>query len=111
MTPAEVRALVREVLNEQESRFERVEDAAVQRSMRATLTALGIIVSPDASQDELHKKLSEFQENIRHTDKWRKSVAQVERAGWFAVVGVLVSGFAGFIWLGFKTAVTLGMVK
>lgn len=92
MTREEIREIIREVFAE-ESRL-RIE----QEDKLVLKTVSGILRSFGMNDDDQKEVRADF----IHLRKWRQSVEQVERMGWGAIVTVLVSGFLGVVWLGFK---------
>jgi hypothetical protein len=64
----------------------------VKRATLETLAALGFDTS----------KPLDLQADMAHLRKWRKSVEQIERVGWGAIVTTLIGGGLGALWLGFK---------
>ena len=69
----------------------RAADEAVKRAF----LVIGVDMSDTAS-------IIRMQANLQHLDKWKRSVDQVERVGWTTIVGILVSGILGALWLGIK---------
>ena len=96
MTPAEIKAVVAEVLAEQQAARQSNMDEAMLKTVAAILTSFGI---DDDDREELRADFS-------HLRRWRKSVEQAQGFTVKAVITVLVSGFLGALWLGFKA--TLG---
>jgi hypothetical protein len=68
-------------------------EAIVSKAVIATLSRFGI-------EEDDHK---EFRADMIHVRRWRKSVEQTQTYTFKAIVTVLVSGFIGVVWLGFKT--------
>lgn len=63
-------------------------------------TTLATVLQSFGLEEEDRKEL---QADFIHLRKWRKSVEQTQSYTFKAIVTVLVSGFLGVIWLGFKT--------
>ncbi len=90
MTEDEIRRVVADVLAEQHRKHGT--DEVVLKTIAAILTSFGI------NDDERHEMRADFQ----HLRRWRKSAEQVQGFAWRAAIGVLVTGFMGAFWLGFK---------
>jgi DUF1009 family protein len=93
MTPEEIKGVVQDVLAEQKLLAPKDLDDAVLKTIAAILTSFGI--------EEEDRK--EIRADFQHLRRFRKSYEQVERVGWTAAIGVVVTGVAGALWLGFKT--------
>jgi ABC-type transporter Mla maintaining outer membrane lipid asymmetry permease subunit MlaE len=92
MRDEEIRAVVVETLAEQQRlRFEDI-DAVVLRTIATILTSFGI-------EEEDRKEL---RADFQHLRRWRKSVEQAQSYTFKAVITVIVTGFVGAVWLGFK---------
>lgn len=96
MTADEIKAVVREVLEEQRQEEQPGIDAVVLKTIATILTSFGI-------EEEDRKEL---QADFRHLRRWRKSIEQTQTYAFKTIVTVLVTGFLGLVWLGVKT--TLG---
>ncbi len=92
MTAEEIKAVIHEVLAEQNKSH----DEVVLKTIAAILTSFGI--------DEEDRK--EVRADFVHLRKWRKSVEQAQSYTFKTIITVIVGGFLGVIWLGIKT--TLG---
>ena len=68
-------------------------EAIVSKTVIATLSRFGI-------EEDDHKELAA---DFIHLRRWRKSVEQTQTYTFKAIVTVVVSGFLGVVWLGFKT--------
>src|SRR5438105_1001803 len=90
MQPHEIRLIIAEVLAEQHRNQAENLDAVVLKTIATILTSFGI-------EEEDRREL---QADFKHLRKWRKSVEQVERAGWGAAVTVIVTGTLGALWVG-----------
>lgn len=95
MQEADIRAVARIVLDEQEERLRTMEDALVRRATAASLAAWGVDIDDIEEVREL--KLDRI-----HNRKWRKSVETVQKVSLRTAVAVLVPGLLGLIWLGIK---------
>jgi hypothetical protein len=89
MTAEEIKAVIHEVLAEQNKSH----DEVVLKTIAAILTSFGI--------DEEDRK--EVRADFVHLRKWRKSVEQAQSYTFKAVITVIATGFLGAVWLGFKT--------
>jgi hypothetical protein len=93
MTRDEIHDVVTEVLAAQRQTQFGEEDAVVLRAIASILTSFGM--------EEDDRK--EIRADFIHLRKWRKSVEQAQGYGFKAVVTIIVTGFLGAVWLGFKT--------
>lgn len=91
MTPAEIKDVIREVLAEQRT-HEPDMDAVALKTIATLLTSFGI-----EEDDRV-----ELQADFRHLRRWRKSVEQTQTYAFKTIVTVLVTGFLGMVWMGFK---------
>lgn len=89
MTTDEIKAVIHEVLAEQNKSH----DEVVLKTIAAILTSFGI--------DEEDRK--EVRADFVHLRKWRKSVEQAQSYTFKAVITVIATGFLGAVWLGFKS--------
>ena len=92
MTAEEVKAVVREVLDEQRHEEQPDIDAVVLKTIATILTSFGI-------EEEDRKEL---QADFRHLRRWRKSVEQTQTYAFKTIITVLVTGVLGMVWMGFK---------
>lgn len=92
LEPHEVKSLIADVLAEQHRLQPDDIDKAVQKALTAILDSFGI--------DEGDRK--ELRADFIHLRKWRKSVDAATSLTFKVVVGTLVSGVLGALWLGFK---------
>lgn len=90
---AAIRQIVRAVLDEEGERRAVVADAVAIRAVAALLTSFGI------NEDDKQELRADFV----HLRRWRKSVEQAQGMTMRAVIAVIVTGFAGAVWLGVKT--------
>ena len=95
MTQEDIKGIIRDVLSEQGVIHKETMDNAMVKTVAAILTSFGI--------EEEDRK--EIRADFLHLRKWRKSVEQTQSLTFKAIVAVLVSGFLGVVWLGFKTMV------
>lgn len=95
---------------------DRIEElkAIARATVHETLTTLGIDASDplQAQQDfgtmrDLVKlaRDPEYRKDWEHARKWRLAIESATSKGFLAVVGIIVSGAAGALWLGIKAAV------
>jgi hypothetical protein len=92
MTPAEIKEVISQVLAEQSESRQAYMDDAMVKTVAAILTSFGI--------EEEDRK--EMRADFIHLRKWRKSVEQAQGYTFKAICTVLVGGFLGALWLGFK---------
>ena len=92
MTADDIKAVVREVLDEQRHEEQPDIDAVVLKTIATILTSFGI-------EEEDRKEL---QADFRHLRRWRKSVEQTQTYAFKTIITVLVTGFLGMVWMGFK---------
>jgi hypothetical protein len=90
VTEAEIKSIVHEVLAEQKSE----PDELVLKTISTILTSFGI-------DDEDRK---EIKADFQHLRRWRKATEQATSLTFKAVITVIVTGFAGAVWVGIKTA-------
>lgn len=88
----EVKAVVAEVLAEQKRLHNDQVDEVVLRTIASILTSFGI--------EEEDRK--EMRADFIHLRKWRKSVEQAQGLTFKVMVTMLVTGFVGAVWMGFK---------
>lgn len=96
MQPHDVKAVVVEVLAEQQRLHSADIDTVVLKTIATILTSFGI--------EEDDRK--ELQADFQHLRRWRKSVEQAQSLTFKVVVTAIVTGLVGALWLGIK--VTLG---
>jgi hypothetical protein len=87
-----IRAVVAETLAEQRRLHHEDVDAVALKAMTTILTSFGI---EDADRRELRA-------DLQHLRRWRKSVEQAQSYTFKAVITIIVTGFVGAVWLGFK---------
>lgn len=92
MTPAEVQAVVRAVLEEESVRRGAALDEVVLKAVATILTSFGI--------EEDDRK--ELQADFIHLRKWRRSVEQVQNLSFITAIAAIVTGAVGAVWLGIK---------
>lgn len=93
MTKDDVHGIVAEVLAEQKRLHEDHIDDTVLRTITTLMTSFGL-------EEEDRREL---QADFRHLRRWRKSVEQTQTYAFKTIITVLVGGFLGVVWLGFKT--------
>ena len=98
MQEADVRLIVRAVLDEERRRRPEM-DEVVLKTVAAILKSFGL-----QEEDTREIKL-----DFQHLRRWRKTTEQIERLGWkafaasiAALVSTFVIGLAGLIWLGIQ---------
>jgi hypothetical protein len=88
----DVRAIVAEVLAEQQ-RLQRDDiDGIVFKAVATTLMSFGI--------DEGDRR--KLRADLQHLRRWRKSVEQAQGFTFKAAITVIVTGLVGAVWLGIK---------
>jgi hypothetical protein len=88
----DVRAIVAEVLAEQQ-RLQRDDiDSIVFKAVATTLMSFGI--------NEGDRR--ELRADLQHLRRWRKSVEQAQGFTFKAAITVIVTGVVGAVWLGIK---------
>lgn len=95
---AVIRQIVRAVLDEDSERQGHVLDDVATRTVATVLTSFGL------NADDKR----ELRADLIHLRRWRKSVEQAQGMTVKAVIVVIVSGFAGALWLGLKTLLARG---
>jgi len=88
----DIRAIVAETLAEQQRLHRDDVDAIAMRAVATTLASFGI---DDDDRRELRA-------DLQHLRRWRRSVEQAQSYTFKAVITVIVAGFVGAVWLGFK---------
>jgi hypothetical protein len=89
----EVREIIRAVLDEERRRYSEGMDETVLKTVSTILSSFGI------EEDER----KELKADLAHLRSWRIATQQAKSAGWKAMIGIIVSGFAGLVWLGIQT--------
>lgn len=92
MQEAEIRAIVAELLAEQQRLHFSSIDGAIQKAIVSTLAAFGI-------EEEDRRDL---RADLQHLRRWRRSVEQAQSFTFKAVITIIVSGIVGALWLGVK---------
>lgn len=92
MNEADIKTIVAETLAEQQRLQYSSIDTAVQKAVATILTSFGM-------EEEDRKEL---RADFQHLRRWRKSVEQAQSYTFKAVITVIVTGFVGATWLGFK---------
>lgn len=93
MNEADIKAIVEETLVEQQRLQYSNIDAAVQKAVATILNSFGL-------EEEDRKEL---RADLQHLRRWRKSVEQAQSYTFKAAITVIVTGFVGAVWLGFKS--------
>ena len=93
MTEQEVKAIVSAVLAEQHRLHNENVDNETLRTISTILTSFGI-----EEEDRI-----EMRADFQHLRRWRKASEQAQSFTFKALVTIIVSGFAGVVWLGIKT--------
>lgn len=94
MQEADVKRVISEVLAEQQRLHRDAIDDVAMRTIVQLLTSFGF-----DEEDRL-----ELRADFQHLRRFRKSFEQAQRAGLKAAITMLVTGFCGLVWLGFKIA-------
>jgi hypothetical protein len=92
MRDEDIRAIVVETLAEQQRLHHDDIDAVVLKTIATILTSFGI------EQEDRRELRTDFQ----HLRRWRRSVEQAQSYTFKAVITIIVTGFAGAVWLGVK---------
>ena len=90
----ELRHIVRAVLDEEKAKRTEISEDVVLKAIATILTSFGI-----EEDDRV-----ELRRDFEHLRRWRKSVEQAQSYTFKAVITIIVSGFVGAVWLGFKAA-------
>jgi hypothetical protein len=93
MTKDEIQQIVSTVLEEESKRRGAAVDEVVLKAVATILTSFGI-----EEEDRV-----ELRADFIHLRKWRKSVEQAQSLTFKTIVGVIVTGALGALWLGVKT--------
>jgi len=94
MTAEEIKEVIRDVLAEQRQNEPDI-DTVAYKTIATLLTSFGI-----DDEDRI-----ELKADFAHLRRWRKSVEQAQSYTAKAVITVIVGGFLGALWMGFKTMV------
>ncbi len=90
---------------------ERTAQKTADMAVQQTLTSLGIdhnnpieVQRDMASLRELRSIMDdpEFQADMLHIRKWRRSMEKVESKGLMTLVGLVTAGVCAALWVGFK---------
>jgi hypothetical protein len=92
MTPEEIKSVVAEVLKEQKVLSENDVDFVAIKTISTILNSFGI--------EEDDRK--EFNADLRHLRKWRKSVEQAQSLTFKVAITAIISGLLGALWMGAK---------
>ena len=87
-----IKRVVSEVLAEQKRLHNEDIDEVSLKTISTILTSFGI-----EEEDRV-----ELRADFQHLRRWRKATEQAEKAGWRAIVTVLITGICGLIWLGIQ---------
>jgi len=94
-----------------QAEIEKIVEASTRKAVEDTLTRIGVDISNPlrAQADflalrELSAMLSdkEFQEDLAYLRRWRLSINNVQSKGAAAMIGIIVTGFAAIVLLGFR---------
>ncbi len=88
----DIKAIVAQMLAEQQKEQHGDIDAIVLRAIATILTSFGI------EEEDRRELRADFQ----HLRRWRKSVEQAQSYTFKAVITVIVTGLVGAMWLGVK---------
>jgi len=69
--------------------------AVVKETVQETLTQLGV-----DTNDPI-----EMQRDFQHLRDWRMAQETIRRKGYLTMVTILVTGFLGLVWVGFKDVI------
>jgi hypothetical protein len=100
MNDADVRHVVRAVLDAERATHAESIEAAVVKAINATLMSFGI----DADDP---KEMKQLRADLDHLRKWRTSVEQAQSLTFRVVITMIVTGFVGAVWLGIKAVLAL----
>ncbi len=92
MNADDIKSVVHEVLNEQRILSQNDIDRVALKTIATILTSFGI-----SEDDRL-----ELKADFSHLRRWRKSSEAVGAYTVKAIVTILVGGFLGALWMGFK---------
>jgi len=93
MQADEVKQIVAQVLAEQKRLHNAEADEVVLKTIATILTSFGI-----EEEDRI-----EMRADFQHLRRWRKASEQAQTFTFKTIVAIIVSGFAGVVWLGIKT--------
>lgn len=98
MQPHEVKAIVAEVLAEQQRLHNDDIDSTVLKTIATILTSFGIE----------EKDRQELRADFQHLRKWRVSVEAAQSITFKSVVSTLVVGFIAVLWVGIQAMMHKG---
>ena len=85
---------LKEVINEHTLSADEMR-VIVKSAVHETLTQLGVDTSSPL----------EMQRDFQHLRDWRMAQEVIRRKGYMTLVGVLLTGVLGLVWIGFKDAI------
>jgi hypothetical protein len=88
----EIKSIVAEVFAEQREGPSAIIDEAMVKTVEAIFTSFVIY------DEERKEMLADFQ----HLRRWRKGMEQAQSCTFKAIITLIVTGFAGAVWLGVK---------
>lgn len=92
LTEEQIRVIVAAVLDAEAERRGKQLDDVVMKAVATILTSFGV------EEDDR----SELKKDFIHLRTWRKSVEAAQATGFKVIITVLVTGFAGAVWVGIK---------
>jgi hypothetical protein len=92
MQSDEVKQIVAQVLAEQKRLHNNEADEVVLKTIATILTSFGI-----EDEDRI-----EMRADFQHLRRWRKASEQAQTFTFKTIVAIIVSGFAGIVWMGVK---------
>jgi hypothetical protein len=92
MQADEVKQIVAQVLAEQKRIHNAEADEVVLKTIATILTSFGI-----EEEDRI-----EMRADFQHLRRWRKASEQAQTFTFKTIVAIIVSGFAGVVWMGIK---------
>jgi hypothetical protein len=92
MQADEVKQIVAQVLAEQKRLHNAEADEVVLKTIATILTSFGI-----EEEDRI-----EMRADFQHLRRWRKASEQAQTFTFKTIVAIIVSGFAGVVWMGIK---------
>lgn len=95
LTEEQIRTVVAAVLDAEAERRGKALDEVVIKAVATILTSFGM--------DEQDK--AELRADFMHLRRWRRSVEQAQSFTFRAILGAIVTGLLGALWLGFKALV------
>ena len=100
-----------ELSDAQIRRLSEIAEAAAERAVHKTLTAIGIdVADPIAAQRDFammreiggFATSADFRKDLEHCRRWRLTMEKMQEKGFLTLIGLMVTGAGAALWLGFR---------